>query len=935
MFSIQLERKFFLMPVPLRILLVEDNPVDAELIVLQLNKEGFEFNLQRVETEPEYLSALAVSPDLILADWSLPHFSGMRALQLMQGLGLDIPFIVVSGSIGEEIAVSAMRQGVNDYLLKDHPQRLGQAVHRALERKQTRDIQKQAEEALAASEAELRALFDSMQDLVMVLDQEGVYRKIAPTHHAWLYKPAQELLGKRLAEVFPPDEARQFMRVIQTVLKTGKTQRIEYKLVIQDSPVWFESSISPMSTDRVVWVARDVTDRKISEAVMHLQSSALNAAANAIVITDRDGTIEWVNPAFTALTGYSAGEALGRKPGELVKSGQHEASFYRQMWETILAGEVWHGEMINRRKDGQFYTEEQTITPLRGPDGKITQFIAIKQDVTERKLAEEAIKRKSQIQERISAFGRALSATLDIDALYRTAESHLKEMVDCPNVGITLVDSKEEALKAAYISSDGVLLDPQRFPPLKYKEQASPGPRSRAILEKTPVIVSDVEMKRKKGGGLLVGSEQEPQSAIYLPMVVEDQVIGLLELQSYREQAYMPEDTEWLSVAAHQLGLTIQNARLFNWARQRLEELTAVHAIDSAVTGHLGQQQTFEILVDQALTRLGVDAAAILLLDPDTQELYYAFGRGFRTDAIQQTRLRLGEGLAGQAALEKRLIQSVDLEHEEGEFIRSESWLVEGFVAYSGSPLLVEGVIIGVLEVFQRSHLAPDEDWQRFLQILAGQAAIAIDSARLFESLRIANAEILKAYEAAIEGWSQAMDLRDEETEGHTKRVTEMTMALARALGLAERDLIHIRRGALLHDIGKLGVPDYILLKAGPLTDGEWALMKQHPLYAFRMLEQNEFLLPALDIPFCHHEKWDGSGYPRGLAGEEIPLAARIFAVVDVWDALTSHRPYRRAWSHQEAIDYIRNQSGLHFDPDIAAAFMRFLEGQGVAGILK
>jgi putative nucleotidyltransferase with HDIG domain len=173
------------------------------------------------------------------------------------------------------------------------------------------------------------------------------------------------------------------------------------------------------------------------------------------------------------------------------------------------------------------------------------------------------------------------------------------------------------------------------------------------------------------------------------------------------------------------------------------------------------------------------------------------------------------------------------------------------------------------------------------------------------------------------------MDLRDKETEGHTRRVTEMTLSLARSLSVLEKDLVHIRRGALLHDIGKLGVPDHILLKPGPLTDDEWVLMKQHPVNAYRMLSQNAFLQPALDIPYCHHEKWDGSGYPRELQGIDIPLAARIFAVVDVWDALTSNRPYRPAWTPEMALDYIREQSGQHFDPQIVPIFIRFIHETG------
>ncbi len=190
--------------------------------------------------------------------------------------------------------------------------------------------------------------------------------------------------------------------------------------------------------------------------------------------------------------------------------------------------------------------------------------------------------------------------------------------------------------------------------------------------------------------------------------------------------------------------------------------------------------------------------------------------------------------------------------------------------------------------MFQRSRLDPDAEWLDFLESMARQAAIAIDHAYLFNDLQRSNRELVLAYDTTIEGWSRALDLRDKETEGHSKRVTEMVLTLARSLQVAEADLPHVRRGALLHDIGKMGVPDHILLKAGPLTEEEWVVMRMHPVYAYELLSPIAYLQQALDIPYCHHEKWDGSGYPRGLRGEQIPLAARIFALADVYDALSS-----------------------------------------------
>jgi putative nucleotidyltransferase with HDIG domain len=235
---------------------------------------------------------------------------------------------------------------------------------------------------------------------------------------------------------------------------------------------------------------------------------------------------------------------------------------------------------------------------------------------------------------------------------------------------------------------------------------------------------------------------------------------------------------------------------------------------------------------------------------------------------------------------------------------------------------LAKGELEGVLEVFHRSPFEPDSDWMGFLESLAGQAAIAIDNASLFDSLQRANRELAAAYDTTLEGWSKALDLRDEETEGHTLRVTTLTVELARRLGIPDRDLVHIRRGALLHDIGKMGIPDHILRKPGPLTDDEWVLMRKHPVYAYDLLAAIPYLRPALDIPYSHHEKWDGLGYPRGLKGDAIPLAARIFAVVDVWDALTSDRPYRAAWPREQALVHIREQAGKHFEPAVVEAFL-------------
>ncbi len=254
------------------------------------------------------------------------------------------------------------------------------------------------------------------------------------------------------------------------------------------------------------------------------------------------------------------------------------------------------------------------------------------------------------------------------------------------------------------------------------------------------------------------------------------------------------------------------------------------------------------------------------------------------------------------------------------------SFLAEDRVqAFYSLPLVSKGKVVGVLAIANQSPLTPDQGWLDFLEALAGQAAMAIDSIKSFEDLQRSHLELSLAYSTTIEGWSHALDLRDRETKGHTQRVTDMTLKLARMAGLNETELRHVKHGALLHDIGKMGIPDNILLKDHDLTGEEWEIMRRHPVYAYEMLSPIEYLRPALDIPYCHHEKWDGTGYPRGLSGEKIPMAARLFAVVDVWDALRSDRPYRQGWSEDKVLEYIQSQVDIHFDPFAVELFTRML----------
>lgn len=356
---------------------------------------------------------------------------------------------------------------------------------------------------------------------------------------------------------------------------------------------------------------------------------------------------------------------------------------------------------------------------------------------------------------------------------------------------------------------------------------------------------------------------------------------------------------------------------------KRLQNIQSLRKIDQAIAGSLDLGLTLSVVLEQVKTQLNVDAASVLLFNSATQVLEFAAGSGFHSKAIEKSRLRLGEGHGGRAAQERKTICVANLPIHINQFVRASLLVDEGFIAYSATPLIAKGKVVGVLEVFHREPLFPDENWLGFFEVLAGQTAIAVESANLFTELIHSNDQLFKAYDSTIEGWSHALDLRDKETEGHTQRVTEVTISLARTAGIADKELVHVRRGALLHDIGKMGVPDQILLKPGKLTDDEWVIMRKHTTFAYELLSPIEYLRPALDIPYCHHEKWDGSGYPRGLKREEIPLVARLFAIVDVWDALISDRPYRQGWPIDKVIEHIRLLNGTHFDPTVVGLFMQ------------
>jgi HD-GYP domain-containing protein (c-di-GMP phosphodiesterase class II) len=379
---------------------------------------------------------------------------------------------------------------------------------------------------------------------------------------------------------------------------------------------------------------------------------------------------------------------------------------------------------------------------------------------------------------------------------------------------------------------------------------------------------------------------------------------------------------------ANGLGLTgdTPSVQLIDgFIQSQTRKMDALHAIGLAMANVKEAWLNPHVMAEEIVRHLDVDAAIILLLRPADNTLEYAAGYGLHTDQMKKSRVKVGEGLAGRAALERQVVFVRNVTEAGEPFTRSHLTGEEDFISYAGVPLTAGGQVQGVLEVFFRRPFYPDNKWFRFLETLAGFVSVSLENALLAKEVQQSRVYLEKACDATVEGWSRAMELSGKESGSHIRNVSAMTMRLAREIGIGANEIEHIRRGTVLHDIGMLGVPNHILLKPERLTEREWEIMRKHPQFAHDVLSAIDYLRPALDIPYCHHEKWDGSGYPRGLKETQIPIAARIFSVVDVWDALRSERPYRASWPDEMVWEHIRSQSGESFDPKVVDAFLRLV----------
>ncbi len=778
-----------------------------------------------------------------------------------------------------------------------------------------RDIteRKVAEESLRVADDQMNAILQSAPVAIVTFDKD---RKITTWTHAaenmfgW---KSEELLGKP-SPLTPYDQtSEETLRVLRT--KTEKNISVpEIRLTRKDGlPVDVSLNTASIrdAQDAVMGtliILEDITELKRTADALQKSNQQLSTLIDetplAIVALDTDGRIETWNPRAEEFFERTAEEAVGRLFSDLlpVDKARFQASFQK----VISEPDTFVIELTRKKKDGTLLDLSLHTAKLHDASHKITGALGIYEDITDRRQREreqEAIARVASALRTADRPAEMFPVILEqVESLLCVSTTTIALFV--PNVGKLRI----EIAHGDWLEFTGQQVD---LAPDWVRHDLGEGKTFYLPDTDAPWIIKKL-------------TSSPVQWVMAVPLIAGAEMIGVLVVG--KDTSPRDRDFALLKAISDISANAIRRAALYDQTVLAYQRLSILRTIDQAISASMDLRLVLDLLINQITLQLRMDIAMIYLYSPAIQTLEFAGGRGYPPADFVRRSFRLGESHIGNIALKREMEYIPDLSQIDDDFSRRVNSFNDHIVTFIGIPLIAKGQIKGVLEIFHRNRIEPDMDWLDFLHALGAQTAIAIDNAEMFGQLQRSNTNLTLAYDATIEGWSRALDLRDEQTEDHSQRVTDLTLKLASYFGVPLSEQIHIRRGSLLHDIGKVGVPDTILNKPGPLTEDEWAVMRQHPDYAVKLLSPISYLQPAMVIPAFHHEKWDGTGYPHRLKGEEIPFAARIFAVVDVWDALTSDRCYRFAWQQEKALEYIRAQSGAHFDPRIVAAFLEIIE---------
>ncbi|GAP05331.1 protein containing PAS domain S-box [Anaerolinea thermolimosa] len=779
------------------------------------------------------------------------------------------------------------------------------------------------ENSLLYEEAARQALtFANSFDAIILTDGQSRIIDWNPAAERMFGYRRHEVLGKPVWEVTQPPEEQQPVqnRIFRAMEENGRWDG-EVPICRKDGsrgvvdlvvlPVYGANG----ELIATIGVNRDVTHLRQTERALRSIEVRLGAiveqAAESIILADTRGRVVYVNPCFEETTGFPKAEVLGKSVRHLM-SDYHDWSFYKELLRTVAGGHSWSGMLVSQRKDGTYLYENVTVFPIKDERGVAVNYAALKRDIT----AE--IQREREMQA-IQTVSTALRKAVNRSEMLPIILDQLMALLNARGALIAMLDGETNSLRVEIGRGVFSISEESYVPPGK-------GVTGLIFTRSAPFQTDDIE----KEADYRPLDERLPEKGIRAvigaPLVAQGETMGVLWVG--RERPFLSEEFRVLQAVADMSANAMHRASLHERTLRYAEQTVAITAAGRVMSETLDRTEIYSHLSRSIQALLGgMNALAIYRLENDSEycSCVYICCNGEVIEA---------EKLSSLSLVDVHTPPLDELFREHRPYILREPWPVfaeiEALVCSAPEktsnvlvPMVARGRVIGFLYILSLVTERFSTEEMDLLSLVGSTAATAIENAELYHGLQRTNRELLEAYDSTIEGWSRALDLRDRETESHTQRVTELTLRVARRFGFSEEQLGHIRRGALLHDIGKMGVPDRILHKPEPLTPEEWMVMRMHPVYAYEMLSPIAYLRPALSIPYCHHEWWNGAGYPRGLKGEEIPLEARIFAVVDVYDALTSSRPYRPAWPRTQALRHILAETGTHFDPRVVEEFMR------------